>query len=85
MHQEDRSSRARCSLVPELDQMDQDRICDDLQGTAAFSLTVFTAAGFGLVTCLSLACWVAVFVDVDGIDAGGIPCGFCKVMTSSLG
>lgn len=64
--------------------MDQDRVYDGLQGTGTFSLTVFVCAGFGLVSCLSLTCCVAVFVDVDGMDAGGIPCGFCKVMTSSL-
>ena len=84
MHREGHSNTARCSLEPELDKIDQDRIYD-LQGTAALSLTVLIVAGFGLVTCLSLACCVTVFVDVDGIDAGGIPCGFCKVMTSSLG
>ena len=50
MHREGHSSRARCSLEPESDKMVQDRIYDSLQGTAAFSLTVFTAAGFGLVT-----------------------------------
>ena len=36
--------------------MGQDRIDEDLQGTAAFSLTVSTVVGFGLVTCFSLAC-----------------------------
>ena len=54
MHREGHSNTARYSLEPELDnKIDQDRIYD-LQGTAAFSLTVFIA--FGLVTCLSLAC-----------------------------
>jgi len=56
MHQEGHSNRARCSLKPESDKMSQDRIYGNLQGTAAFSLTVFTPAGFGLVTSLSLAC-----------------------------
>jgi hypothetical protein len=46
MHQEGHSNRARCSLELKSDTMVQDRIYD-LQGTAAFSLTVFTAAGFG--------------------------------------
>lgn len=56
MHPGGHSNRAICSLELALDKMDQDRICDSLQGIAAFSLTVSAAAGFGLVTCLSLAC-----------------------------
>lgn len=56
MLQEGHSNKARCSLGLKSDAMHQDRIYDDLQGTAAFSLTAFTAAGLGLVTCLSLAC-----------------------------
>lgn len=56
MHPAGRSNRARCSLEQELDKMGQDRICDDPQGTAAFSLMVLVGSGFGFVTCLSLAC-----------------------------
>lgn len=84
MPQEDHSNKARCSLGFKSDSMRYDKIYDDPQGTETFSLTAFTAAGLGFVTCLSLASWVTVFADVDGIDAGGMPCGFCKVITSSL-
>jgi len=56
MHPEGHSNRGRCSLEPESDEILQDRIYDSLQGTAAFSLMVLTAAGFGWVTCLLFAC-----------------------------
>ena len=56
MHQEDHLNKGRCSLEGSLGVTGKDRTHDHLHGIAAFSLTVSTAVGFGLITCFSVAC-----------------------------
>jgi hypothetical protein len=54
----------------------------DRHGTAAFGLTVGAPAG--VAAGLSLLGCATSRAVLDGIELGGTPCGFCKVMTSSL-
>ena len=58
----------------------------DIHGTDVFAFViVVVGAAFGTTAvALLLFSVVSACVALTGADAGGSPCGFCRVITSSL-